>query len=75
MSERNPDLHLAFDFGRQLRDKNFRVWLAKSGYVSGREITVVSEKTVVDQEVLRRTGQQVVQEAPGSEFGWRFLPE
>lgn len=75
MSDRDPDFHLAFDFGRQLRNKNFRAWLAKAGYISGMTITVVSEKTVIDQEVLRRTGQQVVQEAPGTEFGWRFLPE
>jgi hypothetical protein len=75
MFEVDDDRGLAFRFGCQLRDKNFRVFLATHGYVSGKEITVVTENTVIDQEVLRRNGEQVAQEAPGTEFGWRILPE
>ncbi len=75
MSQINSDNGLAFRFARQLRDAGFRDWLARRGYVSGMTIAVVGENVVVDQEVLRRSGECVVQEVPGSEFGWRLLPE
>jgi hypothetical protein len=75
MFEVDDDRGLAFRFACQLRDKDFRTFIARSGYISGVTITVVSEKTVIDQDVLRRSGEHVAQEAPGTEFGWRILPE
>lgn len=75
MSDPDSAVSLAFRFAKQLRDNDFRAWLAGQGYIAGESIAVASEGTVINQEVLRRTGQQAVQEAPGTEFGWRFLPE
>lgn len=68
------NMGLAFRFVAQLRDRSLRAFLATHGYVAGQMATVVSKETVVDQEVLRRQGLQVIQEDPDSEFGWKVLP-
>jgi hypothetical protein len=69
----NSKSDLAFRFARQLRDARFLLWLSLNGYVSGQEVIVVSRDTVIDMEILRRRGEQVIREAPGTEHGWELL--
>lgn len=75
MSDHSSHADLAYRFGQQLSDPAFRAWLAEHGYGPGADVMVVNAATVIDCDVLRRTGQKVVQEAAGGEFGWRVLPE
>lgn len=73
--DRRDSKDLAFAFAKQLRDVNFRLFLALSGYIPGVTVQLVSERTVVDVDVLREQGAQIIREAPDSEFGWVVVPE
>lgn len=65
---------LALDFMLALERPEVRASLSAAGYVQGVVTTVVSVGTVLDPDVIRRHGKQVVRQAPGTDIGWELFP-
>lgn len=67
---------LAVSFTRAMRRRDVRAFLAESGFTAASTgvITIVSAGTALDEDVLRRRGEQVIRHAPRTEVGWEVVP-